>query len=182
MHERSESPATVHRATYAAVCRSLSPRCLKMFLDFSKPPPERSVHRRPGPFPSEGEEPVAMQEKQTWRKSAICFWCVSWVLARTSCHQWGGRFLFFLKSLWRKASQWLLKVYLSINLEQVDFDDWLPPGGGGDVQVPSLTVSQHPSKSHPFYWSNWFNWQHKTNDRFIILKEKLISNGWDFFY
>lgn len=64
MHERSESPATVHHATYAAVCRSLSPRCLKMFLDLSKPPPERSVHRRPGPFPSEGEEPVAMQEKQ----------------------------------------------------------------------------------------------------------------------
>lgn len=64
MHERSESSATVHRAIYAAVCRSLSLRCSKMFLDFSKPLPERSVHHRPGPFPSEGEEPVAMQEKQ----------------------------------------------------------------------------------------------------------------------
>lgn len=63
MLEGSESLATAHRVIYAAVCRSLSLRCSEMFLDFSEPPPERSVRHRPGPVPSEGVEPEAMQEK-----------------------------------------------------------------------------------------------------------------------
>lgn len=84
MHEGSESVATVHRAMHVAVCRSPSLRCSEMFLDFSKPPPEKSVHHHPGLFPSEDEEPVAMQEKTKQKK------CVSALFvsaASTECLQ-----------------------------------------------------------------------------------------------
>lgn len=71
MLEESKSLATVHRVTHAAVCRSLSLHCSETFLGFSKPPPERSVHHRPGLFPSGGEEPVAMQEKTNKKKKKV---------------------------------------------------------------------------------------------------------------
>lgn len=57
------SVAIIHRATRAAVCRSLSLHCSEIFLDSLKLLPPRSARHHPGPFLRQGEQPVDDKRK-----------------------------------------------------------------------------------------------------------------------
>lgn len=74
----------IHRATRAAVCRSLSLHCSEIFLDSLKLLPQRSARHHPGPFLRQGEQPVDDKRKLElfippwWLKQELgeeYFWC-----------------------------------------------------------------------------------------------------------